>query len=328
MKVIQITKSLGLLILFIIMFSACQKENIKEEQLNEANTISINGIQQKEGILIFESKDRFDQYFKEAYLNQNSLSEFRNQFPRVQNMFDAYQDFINSDYEEVEIRPLDEVVRINDMAVLRKTIDGYTTDAVVADEITQSILNSKALLGIGDILYKFSYNTLYEIPQSHSDLKNASIQDLQASDQVIKHQIQRKIIDINSLPQYKIEQECDREYTLNGTRKRVVGELIERRIFLNSSAILKVKHERRRSNGRWRSETAFRMELQGAGVTVCGTAPSRPFDLPTQRRSNSNGFSTVVAVGAFCTHRFIQANCTFRAVLNSNEQVVFCSINF
>ena len=261
----------SVLLLSVVFMQSCKQDVAVQPTPTVDNTVTtptgasavkLDNAEVVDGRLVFKSQDELKAAYAKLSKNQSALSNFEAQFKGYTSQKQAFENFSSADLD----RTNGDLTPFQDYVVKNVTNGEASYDEVVAPKIYSHLVSAEGLLQIGEKVYKFVPNFIYEFNVSEMAAYKANKNNLAAIPNVQKMDFTVKRQKLNVRTSYASSQITD---AYEGNYRRAIAYLSTSEpccfVAWTSDVILK-----NQVNGRW-GWTGERTELQFNGTVYYGT---------------------------------------------------------
>jgi hypothetical protein len=227
-------------------------------------SVKLDNAEVIDGRLVFKSREKLEADYAKMSKNQSALSNFEAQFKGYTSQKQAFENFSSADLD----RTNGDLTPFQDYVVKNVKNGEVSYDEVIVPAIYSRLISSEGLLQIGEKVYKFVPNFIYEFNVSEMAAYRANKNNLSAIPNVQKMDFVAKRQKLDVRTAYASSQLTD---SYEGNTRRAVAYLStsEPCCFFSWTADIILKNQ---INGTW-GWTGERTELKFRGTIHYGTIP-------------------------------------------------------
>jgi hypothetical protein len=238
-------------------FFSCQKEGANTNSTSTASIPTLQGVKVKNGMLAFDKQSDFASATEEILKNQDNAGQLQQQFTgfvSFKQKYDEVMSLISKDATKVS-----DIVKQNPNIVML-VIEGSDNNVIpIIDAVTiQYLANDKGLFQIGDTIYKFTRDAVFQYLATDFD---KGIFKVVKQDPVSRSSTAISEIGTRgeTLSQANVYQRDSR----GNEEKRILGEIscFNTGIFSEVSAV--TKHQKRGFLGGWTADAKTDLSMRG-----------------------------------------------------------------
>jgi hypothetical protein len=228
MKKLFYSASIGsIMLLLAVLVQSCKQDVAVQPTptvdnvttpVGTVSSVKLTNVEVIDGRLVFKSQDELKAAYAKMSKNQADLGRFEAQFKGYTSQKQAFENFSSADLD----RTNGDLTPFQDYVVKNVTKGEASYDEVVAPKIYSHLINAEGLLQIGEKVYKFVPNFIYEFNVSEMAAYKANKNNLGAipNVQIADFKVRKQPIQAtNREDGFASSQKTEIYTTKNGTRK-------------------------------------------------------------------------------------------------------------
>jgi hypothetical protein len=255
MKKLFYSASIGsIMLLLAVLIQSCKQDVAVQPAptvdnvttpVGTVSSVKLTNVEVIDGRLVFKSQDELKAAYAKMSKNQADLGSFEAQFKGYTSQKQAFENFSSADLD----RTNGDLTPFQDYVVKNVTKGEASYDEVVAPKIYSHLVSAEGLLQIGEKVYKFVPNFIYEFNVSEMAAYKANKNNLSAIPNVEKMSfvVKRQKLDVRTA---YASSEVSEYYPKNVNNRRVLAYLStsEPCCFIAWTSDVILKHQ---VSGRW-----------------------------------------------------------------------------
>lgn len=249
-----------LLAVFIVV--SCSEENIYDEKDIAFESL----ISTKNGILVFDTQERFNETLNSLRNNSNLMETWKVEHPNYNNMLDATERAFDDINNENKFKSVQDVINKYG-TLIHHEIDSKGEVSLLrnhADDALALLLNEEGMIQIGENFFKVGQNNIYQVNSKNSEilLTNKLSDPLVTSYTIDRFTIDEKLSNLNAkIPLGVLGKNT---YTYSSGDKRLNGKItagLYAPIAYDYILVFETLHQKKNIFGAWAERKTKKLRL-------------------------------------------------------------------